>query len=76
MKTTDINQELVANGVYGRKIDPIFDFNLGMEYRFTKKLSAFVDVNNILSKNYEIWGNYHVQGINVMAGVTYSFWKK
>ena len=76
VRTNNSNQEEVANGIYGRKIDPIFDFNLGMEYRFTKKLSAFVDVNNILSKNYEIWGNYQVQGINVMAGITYSFWKK
>ena len=68
-------EQLSAN-VYGRKLDPLFDFNLGVEYRFTKKLSAFIDVNNILSQNYEIWGNYQVQGINVMGGITYSFWKK
>jgi len=76
-KTDQTNgAEQLSATVYGRKLDPIFDFNLGLEYRFTKKLSAFIDLNNILSQNYEIWGNYKVQGINVMGGVTYSFWAK
>ena len=75
---TDYSQgaELLSANVYGRKLNPIFDFNLGAEYRFTKKLSAFIDINNILSQNYEVYGNYKVQGINVMGGVTYSFWAK
>jgi hypothetical protein len=77
VKTTEvIGTEEVAYQVYGRKIDPLFDFNVGIEYRFTKKVSAFVDVNNILSQNYEIWGNYQVQGINVLGGVTIAFWAK
>ncbi|MGB0391021.1 MAG: hypothetical protein ACPGD5_05600 [Salibacteraceae bacterium] len=76
VKTSDTSQEELAFGVYGRKIDPIIDFNIGLEYRFTKKVSAFLDVNNILSQNYEIWGNYRVQGINVLGGVTIAFWAK
>tara|TARA_R110002050_G_scaffold204327_2_gene339746 strand:+ start:54855 stop:56630 length:1776 start_codon:yes stop_codon:yes gene_type:complete len=76
VRTDDVTQEEVAHLVYGRKIDPIIDLNVGLEYRFTKRISAFVDVNNILSQNYEIWGNYQVQGINVMGGVTFAFWKK
>jgi outer membrane receptor for ferrienterochelin and colicin len=76
VKTSDVNAEELAFGVYGRKIDPIIDFNIGLEYRFTKKVSAFVDVNNILSNNYEIWGNYQVQGLNVLGGVTIAFWAK
>ena len=76
VKTSDVTQEEVAFGIYGRKIDPIVDFNVGLEYRFTKKVSAFLDVNNILSNNYEMWGNYQVQGINVLGGVTIAFWKK
>lgn len=78
VKTDDVssNSEMLAFGVYGRKVDPIIDFNIGLEYRFTKKVSAFLDVNNILSQNYEMWGNYRVQGINVMGGVTIAFWEK
>jgi outer membrane receptor protein involved in Fe transport len=76
VKTSDTAQEELAFGVYGRKIDPIIDFNIGLEYRFTKKVSAFLDVNNILSQNYEVWGNYRVQGLNVLGGVTIAFWDK
>ncbi len=76
MKTSDTNQVELAYGVYGRKIDPIIDFNIGLEYRFTKKVSAFVDANNILGQNYEMWGNYRVQGFNVLGGVTIAFWGK
>ena len=77
MKTNNTTDaELLAFGVYGRKLDPLFDFNVGIEYRFTKKVSAFLDVNNILSQNYEIWGNYKVQGINVLGGITIAFWAK
>jgi hypothetical protein len=67
--------EELAPLVYGRKLNPVFDFNLGAEYRFTKQISAFIDINNIISQNYEIWGNYPVQGINVMGGLTFSFWE-
>lgn len=76
VKTSDTSQEELAFGIYGRKIDPIVDFNIGLEYRFTKKVSAFIDANNILGQNYEIWGNYQVQGFNVLGGVTIAFWAK
>lgn len=78
VKTDDVssNSEMLAFGVFGRKLDPIVDFNIGLEYRFTKKVSAFLDVNNILSQNYEMWGNYRVQGINVLGGITIAFWEK
>jgi len=76
VKTSDPSQEELAFEIYGRKIDPIVDLNIGLEYRFTKKVSAFLDANNILSQNYEIWGNYQVQGFNVLGGVTIAFWAK
>ena len=76
VKTSDTSAEELAFGVYGRKVDPIIDFNIGLEYRFTKRVSTFLDVNNILSQNYEVWGNYRVQGINILGGVTVAFWAK
>lgn len=68
--------EKLSATVYGRKLKPIVDINLGAEYRFTNKISAFIDMNNILSQNYEVWGNYQVQGINVLGGITISFWEQ
>lgn len=54
-------------------LDPIIDINLGFEYRYTKRLSAFIDFNNIAGINYERYQNYLTQGFNVWGGLTYAF---
>lgn len=50
----------------------INDLNIGAEYRYKKNISAFARVNNLLNQNYQIWNFYNAQGINVLAGVTFS----
>ena len=55
------------------KLDPIIDLNLGVEYSFNKKLSTFLQLNNLLSKNYQFYQYYPVRGFNLMLGATYSF---
>lgn len=50
-----------------------FDASLGIEYRYTKVLSVFLNLNNIGGVNYERWYNYPVYGFNVLGGLTYSF---
>ncbi|MAY85077.1 MAG: hypothetical protein CMP59_13185 [Flavobacteriales bacterium] len=54
-------------------LDAIFDLNLSFEYRYTKRLSAFIKFNNITGLNYEKYQDYPVQGFNVWGGLTYSF---
>lgn len=49
------------------------DINLGIEYRYTKLLSGFLNLNNILGQRYYRWYNYPSQRFNFMIGVTYSF---
>ena len=56
-----------------KKLDPIFDANLSVEYRYTKRLSAFVKANNIGGINFEKYLNYPTQGFNIWGGLTYSF---
>jgi outer membrane receptor for ferric coprogen and ferric-rhodotorulic acid len=53
--------------------DGFIDLNLGGEYRFNDRISAFVQVNNIAAIRYYRWYNYPSQRINVMAGLTFSF---
>ncbi|MBT8327640.1 MAG: hypothetical protein KJP21_07940, partial [Bacteroidia bacterium] len=50
----------------------INDINLGFEYRYKSNISAFLNVNNILNQRYEIWNYYRAQGLNALAGVTFS----
>jgi hypothetical protein len=50
----------------------INDFNLGAEYRYKKNISGFIKVNNILNQNFELFNHYRSQGLNVLAGATFS----
>lgn len=55
------------------ELDGVFDANLSLEYRYTKKLSAFINFNNIASQAYERWQDYPTQKFQVLGGLTYSF---
>ncbi len=56
-----------------KELDAVLDINLGLEYRYTKVLSGFLQLNNILSSDNYMWNYYPTYGFNVMAGITYSF---
>jgi hypothetical protein len=49
------------------------DANIGIEYRYTKILSVFLNLNNVQNQPLQRWYNYPSQRFNVMGGVTYSF---
>jgi hypothetical protein len=50
----------------------IVDFNLGVEYRYTKLLSGFVRFNNVGAARYYKWNQYPTHRFNLVAGFTYS----
>lgn len=56
-----------------RKLKPIFDANFGIEYRYSKKLSAFLHLNNLGFKRYYLWNNYPSYKFNFLVGVTAAF---
>jgi hypothetical protein len=55
------------------KLKGIADLNLKIDYLFSKQFSAFIEANNILSQKYQRYLYYNNKGINVLAGLTYSF---
>lgn len=59
--------------VVAKSIDPRVDVNLGLEYRYSKVLSGFVNLNNILGQRYYEWYNYPSYRFNMLMGITYSF---
>ena len=61
--------------VYGVKLDPLFDMNLGVEYFFIKRWTAFARFYNLANSRYAIYNEYYQQGFTVMAGVTCKFWQ-
>lgn len=71
----DTNLDLTNNIIDYKvvKLNSIFDANLNVEYRYTKRLSAFVQFNNIGGINFEKYKDYPTQGFNVWGGLTYAF---
>lgn len=62
-----------GTNVVKKNIDGYADASLGFEYRYSKILSAFININNLTSIRYYRWYNYPSYGFNLMAGVTYAF---
>lgn len=56
-----------------KSLEGISDINLGVEYRYNKKLSAFVNLNNLTSSKYNIYYLYPMYRFNVKVGLTYAF---
>ena len=55
-----------------KTLDGINDINLAFEYRYKTNISGFLNINNILNQRYEMWNNYRSQGLNILAGVSFS----
>ncbi len=56
-----------------RELKAFLDLNIGAEYRYSKKISAFAYLNNITGGRYLQWYNYPVQPINIIGGVSMLF---
>lgn len=69
---TDVNG-VITTTEEAKELKGIFDANLGLEYRYTKKLSAFINFNNIGAVRYQRWEDYPTQRFNILGGLTYSF---
>ncbi|MHB1278653.1 MAG: TonB-dependent receptor [Bacteroidia bacterium] len=54
-------------------IKALGDFNLGIDYRWKKQISAFVRLNNLLGQNFQIWYAYPMYSFNMHAGVAIGF---
>jgi hypothetical protein len=58
---------------YEYKLKGFLDANFKVEYRYNKRLSAWVQLNNAFGLKYQRWGGYPVQQIMAMLGATYAF---
>ncbi len=56
-----------------RQMNPVLNFGLGFEYLVSKQFAVWAAVNNIGCQYASTYYNFNNFGINVMAGVTYSF---
>lgn len=52
---------------------PGADLSAGVEFKISKRFSAWMDVNNILNNKYERWHGYEVYGLNLIGGLKVNF---
>jgi hypothetical protein len=60
-------------GYTSEKVKGYTDLNLGVEYRYSKILSFYVNMNNLGFSRYYRWYNYPSERFNILGGLTYSF---
>lgn len=70
---TKAESDKEENTQFAKKLGFITDLNLGAEYLYSNKMSAFIQFNNFAAQRYKRWYNYPVQGFQVMGGVTFKF---
>ena len=62
-----------VDGVYFVPLGLIADANLGVEYRYTSRLSFFGNLNNFAAQRYQRWFDYPVQAFQFMLGASFRF---
>jgi|JI9StandDraft_1071089.scaffolds.fasta_scaffold71258_1 hypothetical protein len=68
--------EPTIDGIYTSyiyKLKGFLDANFKVEYRYNKRLSAWVQFNNAFALKYQRWGGYNNQQFLAMMGATYAF---
>ena len=63
----------LENNQFAKTLGLVADINLGIEYRYNKRISAFVQMNNLASQRYNRWYNHPVQVFQFMGGITARF---
>lgn len=64
---------MLAVGTTKSTLGAFADLSGGVEYKVTKKISIFGQVNNILNANSQNWLYYPNYGFNIFGGASYSF---
>ncbi|HXB94512.1 MAG TPA: hypothetical protein VNU70_05115 [Puia sp.] len=52
------------------------DMNAGVEFRITRQLNLWFQMNNLFNDKYQRWHQYPVYGFNVLGGIVFSFGQK
>jgi len=71
--TTEPDETPGTSGKISEKIDGWFDGSLGVEYRFNKALSFWLNFNNFTNTRHWLWYNYPSYRFNVLGGASFSF---
>ncbi|MBS1490789.1 MAG: hypothetical protein JSS93_09700 [Bacteroidetes bacterium] len=54
-------------------LNPAVDLNFKIDYRVSKQFVVFLNFNNMLASDYQLYMNYPVRGFQVLGGASWSF---
>ncbi len=54
-------------------INSFVDLNIGIEYRYSKTVALFLNLNNLTNNKYQRWFALPVYGFNILGGLAVSF---
>ena len=66
-------EALNPNTLEAEALDAITDVDLMLDYRFSKRISAFIEIDNILSQELPRYLYYPSRGLAVTGGVSFAF---
>jgi len=70
-------QEKVSTSVYKNvRGQSGIDVNAGVEFKVTRALDLWLQMNNIFNNKYERWHQYPVYGFNILGGIVFRFDQK
>ncbi|MBS1487020.1 MAG: hypothetical protein JST43_05475 [Bacteroidetes bacterium] len=67
IKTLDIKTKNII------ALNPAADLNFKIDYRVSHQFLIFLNFNNMLASNYQLYMNYPVRGFQVLGGASWSF---
>lgn len=68
------NRLFALNADGTNRLMPAFvDVSANAEYNIIPRLSAFVQLNNLLGSNYQRWNQYDSYGFNIIGGIRFKF---
>lgn len=56
-----------------KKMKDVLDLGLGADYRIQDQFTVFVKANNLLNQKYQLYIDYPVKGVEVLAGLKMTF---
>lgn len=70
----------LLSGIHARNIsqgivtlNPVTEMGTNAEYQIISRLSAFLQVNNLLNDKYQRWYGYEAYGLNIYGGIRLKF---
>jgi hypothetical protein len=65
--------DYLVDNKFTNKGNPGLDVNAGIEFRITRRVNLWLQMNNLFNSKYQRWNQYQVYGFNILGGIIFAF---